>query len=77
MQVTLQDAKTHFPELIEAVRHGETVIIEQGGNPIAKLTPPDSPKRKIRFGLMKDEIVIAEDFDEPLPEDLIKSFEAV
>jgi len=26
---------------------------------------------------MKDEIVIAEDFDEPLPEDLIKSFEAV
>jgi len=39
MQVTLQDAKTHFPELIEAVRHGETVIIEQGGNPIAKLTP--------------------------------------
>jgi len=66
MHVNLQDAKAHFPELIEAVRQGETVTIEQSGKPIARLTPPDSPKRKIRFGLMKDEIVIAEDFDEVL-----------
>ncbi len=66
MQVNIQDANADFPKLIEAVRHGETVIIEQGGSPIAKLTPPDSLRQIIRYGLMKDAMIIADDFDEVL-----------
>jgi prevent-host-death family protein len=32
-------AKTHLPELLEAVRGGETVTITRHGNPIAVLRP--------------------------------------
>jgi hypothetical protein len=42
----------------------------------AKLVPLGGTKRRgIRFGLMKGEIDISEDFDAPLPEDLQRAFE--
>lgn len=63
MQINMQDAKTLFPELIEAALQGETVFIAQAGHPIAKLVPLGSPKHNIRLSLMKGEIVIADDFD--------------
>ncbi len=43
---------------------------------MAKLTPLGSgPKRKLVFGLMKGKIRIADDFDAPLPDDVLAAFE--
>jgi len=39
---------------------------------MAKLVPlSQGPKQKIQFGLMKGDIKIADDFDAPLPDDLL------
>lgn len=35
------EAKTHFSQLIERVRHGEEIFITRRGKPVAKLVPPD------------------------------------
>ena len=76
MQVNIYEAKTRLSELVEQAHAGATVIIAKAGTPMAKLVPlNDGPKRKIIFGLMKGEIEIADDFDAPLPDDLLDLFE--
>jgi prevent-host-death family protein len=76
MQVNIYEAKTRLSELVDQASRGETIIIAKAGTPLAKLVPLHSgPKRKIKFGLMKGEIEIADDFDDPLPEDVLAAFE--
>jgi prevent-host-death family protein len=33
------EAKTHLPQLLERVEHGETIIITRHGRPVARLVP--------------------------------------
>jgi antitoxin (DNA-binding transcriptional repressor) of toxin-antitoxin stability system len=58
-------------------RAGEEIIIAKAGKPVAKLvplTPPyDRPKR--RLGALAGMAVIPPDFDAPLPDDVIDTFE--
>ena len=76
MQVNIYEAKTRLSELVEQAHQGETIVIAKNGTPLAKLVPLDSlAKPKIVFGLMKGEIEIADDFDAPLPDDLLALFE--
>ena len=76
MQVNIYEAKTRLSELVEQAHRGETIVIAKNGTPLAKLVPLVAPaKSKIVFGLMKGEIEIADDFDAPLPDDLLALFE--
>jgi prevent-host-death family protein len=76
MQVNIYEAKTQLSQLVDAAHNGETVIIAKAGTPMAKLVPLDyAPKRKIIFGLMKGEFIESDDFDAPLPDDLLAAFE--
>ena len=76
MQVNIYEAKTRLSELVEQASRGETVVIAKSGTPMAKLVPlSHGPKRKIKYGLMKGEIEIADDFDAPLPDAILAAFE--
>jgi prevent-host-death family protein len=76
MQVNIYEAKTRLSELVDQASRGETFIIAKAGTPLAKLVPLSSgPKRKLVFGLMKGKISIADDFDAPLPDDVLAGFE--
>ncbi len=76
MQVNIYEAKTRFSELVEQASRGETIVIAKSGTPIAKLVPlTDQPKGKIKFGTMKGEFVESDDFDDPLPAELLDLFE--
>jgi prevent-host-death family protein len=67
VSVTLDDAKIRLPELIEAVEHGETIIITKADQPVATLAPVQSAERRPRFGSAKGSILyMADDFDAPL-----------
>lgn len=71
-QVNIFEAKTHLSKLIEQVERGGEVIIARAGKPVARLMRLEPAKKKpIRFGAMKGEIWIADDFDDPLPEDFL------
>ena len=77
MQVNISEAKTRWSELVMRAHQGQTVVIAKHGVPMAKLVPLDAPptKRKIIFGLMKGEFIEPDDFDAPLPDDLLALFE--
>lgn len=69
----IHDAKSQLSKLIDAMQQGETVIIAKAGTPVAVLGPvnPATPKR-VR-GLLKGQINLGPEFDEPLPADLLEN----
>jgi prevent-host-death family protein len=75
MNINIHAAKTNLSRLIEKVSQGETIIISKAGKPVAKLVPYDEKQQKRKPGFMKGEIWIADDFDAPLPEDILADFE--
>ena len=65
-QVKLDEAKTHWLDLIEAAIRGEDVFIIKDDHPVVQLVPIEPPKRHPKFGSAKGLVVMSEDFDAPL-----------
>jgi prevent-host-death family protein len=73
--VNLYEAKTHLSELVERAARGEEVVIAKAGEPKARLVPIVKAKRPRTPGVWKGRVVIAADFDAPLPDEVLASFE--
>jgi prevent-host-death family protein len=74
-QINIHQAKTQFSRLVERVAGGEEIIIAKSGKPVARLVPY-APKRVARRpGAMRGKIRIKKNFDEPLPKEILASFE--
>ncbi len=74
VQVNLSDAKSKLSELINKVIAGEEVIIAKSGKPVAKLVPFTKPAQNRKPGSAKGKLIISDDFDAPLPDDILKGF---
>jgi prevent-host-death family protein len=69
-QVNIHQAKTQLSKLVEEVAQGEVIIIAKAGKPIAKLVPLEKNEHKPRVpGGMKDQVRMADDFDESMSEE--------
>ncbi len=67
--VNVHEAKTHLSKLLERVMNGEEVVIAKSGKPIARLISYSEKTNKPRQpGNDAGQVIIAPDFDEPLPE---------
>lgn len=66
-------AKTQLSQLIDQAAAGEEIIIARAGKPVAKIVPLGGKKR--RLGILKGQSKVPADFDAPLPEDVLSSFE--
>lgn len=73
-EVNVHEAKTHLSRLLRRVAAGEEIVIARGGVPVARLVPVDSPRPR-RFGLDRGRFMVPDDFDQPLPEDVLRDFE--
>jgi prevent-host-death family protein len=72
--VNIHEAKTHLSRLLERVAAGEEIIIAKANRPIARLIPVDQPVKNRQPGTGAGEIWMADDFNEPLPDELLDSF---
>ncbi len=73
MEVNIHQAKTHLSRLLQRVALGEEITISKAGVPVARLVPVQA-KGKRPLGLYKGQIWMAEDFDAPLPPDILAGF---
>jgi prevent-host-death family protein len=74
--VNIHQAKTHFSKLLEEAAAGEEIVIAKAGKPVAKLVVIDAgPKPKRRLGLAEGEFTVPDDFDDPLPDEILALFE--
>jgi prevent-host-death family protein len=72
--VGVHEAKTHLSRLLEDVAAGEEVVITRRGEAVASLVPVRHPSER-RLGIDRGRFVVPEDFDAPLPEELLAAFE--
>lgn len=40
------EAKTHLPQLLDRVEHGETIVITRHGKPVARLVPATAARAR-------------------------------
>jgi prevent-host-death family protein len=66
--VNIHEAKTHLSKLLERVVRGEEVIIAKAGKPLALLSRAPSVPAPRSPGDDAGRVIIATDFDDPLPE---------
>jgi prevent-host-death family protein len=75
VQINIHEAKTHLSRLLTQVEDGEEIVIARAGTPIARLVPFASPAQPRQPGSAVGQIQMADDFDAPLPEEIIAAFE--
>lgn len=71
--VGVHEAKTHLSRLLADVADGEEIVITSRGKAVARLVAVGGPART--FGLDRGAFVVPDDFDAPLPDDVLASFE--
>jgi prevent-host-death family protein len=72
--VGVHEAKTHLSRLLERVSAGEEIVITRRGEEVARLVPVRAAGAR-RLGIDRDRYVVPDDFDAPLPGDLLAAFE--
>ncbi|MEH2224282.1 type II toxin-antitoxin system Phd/YefM family antitoxin [Nostoc sp.] len=74
--VNIDQAETNLSQLLLRVEHGEEIIISDRGIPVAKLVPfRTSSNRRDSLGQDKGRFVVPEDFNAPLPDEMLAAFE--
>ncbi len=73
--VNIHEAKTHLSRLLARVVEGEEIVIAKSGKPVARLVAVERRSRRRVFGQDRGLFEVPDDFDDPLPEDVLASFE--
>ena len=74
MEVNIHQAKTHLSRLLQRVAEGEEVVIARAGQPIARLVRIQPQRATRPLGMDKGSVVVPDDFNDPLPPDLLAQF---
>ena len=83
IHVNQKEIEQQFSKLFSQVLQGEEIVIFAEGEEVARLVPASKvekqsslTKPKMRVpGIDKGRFVVPDDFDDPLPEDILAAFE--
>ena len=73
--VSIRQAQTQMSRLLEAAKAGEDVVIARAGKPVARLVAIDASRRPRELGRLAGMLRVPDNFDDPLPEDILALFE--
>lgn len=73
-QVNIHEAKKNLSKLLALVEAGEEVVLARDGKPIAKIVHLAQKLSPREPGLCKGQFVVPDDFNDPLPDDLLELF---
>ncbi len=74
-QVNIHQAKTHLSHLLSRAMAGEEIIIAKSGKPMVRLVPVSEPLEDRVLGQDEGLFTVPEDFNDPLPNDILEGFE--
>jgi prevent-host-death family protein len=74
-EVNIHEAKTHLSRLLLRVADGEEIVIARAGKPVARLVPIE-PKPQRVIGQDDGLFEVPEDFDAPLPDEVLALFQS-
>jgi prevent-host-death family protein len=72
----IHEAKTHLSRLVDEAEQGDSFVIAKAGKPKVKVIRIDAPEGKAdrRFGSLKGQILVPDDFDTMFVEEIDKMF---
>jgi len=73
--VNIHEAKSNLSRLVDQAASGNEVVIAKAGKPVAKLVPLVRPRPQRKPGFLKGKLRIPDDFDAPLPDEVLRAFE--
>lgn len=71
----MHEAKTQLSKLVERAAAGEEIVIGRAGRPVARLVPFTERPRPRAAGTWAGRVWIADDFGDPLPDEVLDAFE--
>jgi prevent-host-death family protein len=75
--VSLQELRRDPEALLDRVESGEHLVVVRGGREVAELRPLPAALAEPRpFGLCAGAFTVPDDFDAPLPEEILRDFES-
>ena len=74
LTVGVHEAKTHLSRLLRRVAAGEEIVIARAGKPVARLVAVGK-KGRLLLGRDAGLYELPDDFDAPLPADVLEDFE--
>lgn len=76
--ITVDEIQRDVLGYLQRAEGGETVVVVQGGKAVAELNPVGTNARQPRpFGLCAGEFQVPDDFDAPLPDEIVRRFEGL
>jgi antitoxin (DNA-binding transcriptional repressor) of toxin-antitoxin stability system len=74
--ISVHEIQRDLPGYLRRVEAGETFLIVRDEHPVAEIKPVPAPASQPRpFGLCAGEFIVPDDFDQSLPESILKDFE--
>jgi prevent-host-death family protein len=73
--VKIHEAKTHLSRLVDDVASGAEFVIAKAGKPMARLVPLAATPRAKSLGLLMGRLKVPDDFNSPLPAEVLDAFE--
>jgi antitoxin (DNA-binding transcriptional repressor) of toxin-antitoxin stability system len=67
--------KRNPESLLHRVLEGETLVLTDRDRPVAEIRPIEAVRKPRPFGLAAGTFVVPDDFDDPLPEEILRDFE--
>jgi len=78
MHVSVEDIQRNLVLYLPRVEAGETLVIVRAGQPVAEMKLAQGRGESLRpVGLCAGEFTVPEDFDAPLPDDILQAFEGI
>ena len=75
-KLNIHEAKTHLSEYLAELKQGETILLCKRNTPIAEIRRlPKTVESPRPIGLAREVFQVPASFFEPLPEEIISSFE--
>ena len=74
--ISVQEIQSDPKAFLGRVEAGEAFVVVRGAHPLAEVRPLGAAANQLRpFGLCAGRFTVPNDFDAPLPEDILKEFE--
>jgi prevent-host-death family protein len=74
-EVNVYEAKIHLSRLLDRAQGGPEIIITRHGRPVARLGPIRERLQARELGRLRGRIRMSDDFDAPLPDEILETFE--
>jgi prevent-host-death family protein len=72
--INIRAAKAHLSGPVEQAAAREKIVIAKAGKPVARLVALENPAFHRSYGALNGRIHASDEFDAPLPPDVLKSF---